>query len=239
MKSILVPTDFSKCAANAMNCAVHLARETGAEVIALHIVYPNEGVDNNMYNVFWSDQYMNEREKGLKTWIHKFRREKENKDIRFKADCRVGFPVPGICDAAAETGVDLIVMGTTGATGLRGAFLGSVAAGVMTRTQTPVLSIPKNASWLNSGNAVLATDFKLKLDNRSLTVLRALLHLKESNLNIVHILDKPGVEPDKAREETVRQKLDNLPHNFHYLHDRDIAQFSGSDKGRPARCRCA
>lgn len=224
MKSILVPTDFSKCAANAMTIALKLSRETEAEVTVIHVVYPNEGVDNNMYNVFWSDQYMSEREKGLNTWIHKFRRDKENKKIKINTECRVGFPVPTICDVAAEIHADIIVMGTTGATGLRGTLLGSVAAGVMARTRHPLLSIPKKATFTNTENAVFATDFKLKLDTPSLDLLIELLRLKKSTLHFVHILDKPGMELDKAREKSISQKFGTIPHDFHYLHDRDITQ---------------
>ena len=224
MKAILMPTDFSKCAANAMTHAMALARDTGAELTLLHVVFPNEGVDNNMYNVFWSDEYMAERTKGLKHWARRFQRQKGNQGIRVHADCRIGFPVPTICDIAEDIQADLIVMGTTGATGLRGTFLGSIAAGVMSNTQIPVLSIPKQATLRDEYNAVFATDFRLKLDSTSLSMLTELLAMKKSMLHIVHILDKPGLAPDPAREKAIGQKLGKIPHDFHYLHDRDIIQ---------------
>jgi nucleotide-binding universal stress UspA family protein len=39
----------------------------------------------------------------------------------------------------------------------------------------------------------------------------------------VHILDKPGA-PDKSQEAALSQKLGNLKHDFHYLHDRNVVQ---------------
>ncbi len=52
MKAILVPTDFSKCADNALESAFVLAKRTQAKVIVLHVVFPSEALDNNIYNAF-------------------------------------------------------------------------------------------------------------------------------------------------------------------------------------------
>lgn len=226
MKSILVPTDFSKCAANAMQFALHLARQTGADLTVLHVVFPNEGVDNNIYNVFWSDEYMAERIKGLENWVRKAcKLPTGKKKVTIRTECRIGFPVPAICDLADEIKADLIVMGTTGATGLRGAFLGSIAAGVLAKTQRPLLSIPKQAepSQLQA-DAVFATDFRLKVENTAFAALHTLLQISKGKLHIVHIIDHPGEERDAVREKSISEKLGAVPHVFHYLHDRDIAQ---------------
>ena len=224
MKSILVPVDFSKCAGNALQSALAIAGKTGAEVQVLHVIFPNEGVDNNVYNVFWSDEYMTERNKGLNAWVNRLRKQPAFKKVPVKMECRIGFPVPAICDAADEVHADLIVMGTTGATGLRGAFLGSIAAGVLAKTKRPLLSIPKDADLNLEANAVLATDFRFKPGALSLSVLRELLTFSKGTLHVVHIVDKPGEARDVAREKSMSEKLGNARHDFHYLHDRDVAQ---------------
>jgi len=224
MKSILVPTDFSKCASNALKYALEIAHASGAGITVLHVVFPNEGVDNNVYNVFWSDEYMAERIKGLDDWVHRVLRKSQFKNVSVKSECTIGFPVPGICEMADQLDTDLIIMGTTGATGLRGVFLGSIAAGVLSKTRRPVLSIPKKADQTKGVDAVYATDFRLKITDRSLQVLRDILALKGGKLRIVHIMDKVGEQIDKSREETLSHKLGDIPHDFHYLHDRDIAQ---------------
>jgi hypothetical protein len=53
MKQILVATDFSNSAANAMDYAMELAKILDMEVCAIHAIMPTEGVDNNMYNAFF------------------------------------------------------------------------------------------------------------------------------------------------------------------------------------------
>lgn len=224
MKTILVPTDFSKCAATALEYAMGIAQKTGAEIRVLHVIFPNEGVENNVYNAFWTDEYMAERKKGLLDWVKRLQRPEAFRKIRIVAETTLGFPVPAVCDWAEECNADLIVMGTTGATGLRGVLLGSIAAGVMNKTHRPVLAIPKKAALKIGKDAVFATDFRFKVDEHDKALLREILMMKKSKLRIVHIADKPGERIDKAREHTLDEKLGDIPHDFHYLHDRDVAQ---------------
>ena len=56
-----------------------------------------------------------------------------------------GTPAQAIMDTAAEQGVDLILMGTHGRTGLTHVFLGSVAEHVVRQAPCPVLVIRKAA----------------------------------------------------------------------------------------------
>ena len=93
MKPILVPTDFSKCANNAMKYALEIAERTGQPITLLYVVYPNEGVDNNMYDAFFIDNYIQERLNSMKVWAKKFTRSQRFKDIEIKVDCQIGFPV--------------------------------------------------------------------------------------------------------------------------------------------------
>jgi nucleotide-binding universal stress UspA family protein len=224
MKTILFPTDFSQCAANAFIHALELASRQNAELVVLHVVFPNEGVDNNVYNAFWTDDYLAQREKGLKDWVRRKQRKTAFKDVKISPMTQIGFPVASICEAAENRKADLIIMGTTGATGLRDVFLGSVAAGVMGKTTIPQLVVPKKAEYTPMRNVVMATDFNLRISDSSKSLLQKWLKLNKSQLHMVHILDKPGERPDKGREKMLAEKLGVTPKDFHYLHDRDVPQ---------------
>ena len=224
MKSILFPTDFSQCASNAFTHALELASQQNAELIVLHIVFPNEGVDNNVYNAFWTDDYLAQREKGMKDWIRRKLRKPEHKKVRITSLTQIGFPVATISKVAETNKVDLIVMGTTGATGMRGVLLGSVAAGVMGKTAIPVLVVPKKAAYTPMRNVVMATDFNLRISEASKLLLQRWLKLNKSQLHIVHILDKPGEHVDQNKESVLAGKLGITPKDFHYLHDRNVPQ---------------
>ncbi|MBL7828871.1 MAG: universal stress protein, partial [Saprospiraceae bacterium] len=178
MKTILVPTDFSKCANNAMMYALEVAKRIQAKIVTLYVVFPNEGVDNNMYDAFMIDDYLAQRTKAMQSWIKKFKRSEHVRDVPVETDCRIGFPVTTITHVAGELNADLIIMGTTGAAGLKGVLLGSTAGGVLVSSNRPVLVVPKVASFRNYARFVLATDFKMRLDKRSMEVLKGLLNIE-------------------------------------------------------------
>lgn len=224
MKTILVPTDFSKCANNAMMYAVEVAQRTGASVTALYVVYPNEGIDNNMYDAFFIDDYVKQRLDGMQKWVQKFARSPHLKEVKIYLECKVGFPVSMISQTAAELHASLIVMGATGATGLFGMLLGSTAAGVLASTKMPVLVVPPKAVFRNFARFALATDFKMPVSRESLQILREMLNLQHTGLNIVHVFAHSEEKPDKKKEEALSQKLGTIPHDFHYLHDKDVPQ---------------
>ena len=92
MKTILVPTDFSKCANNAMMYALEIAARTDRSITVLYVVYPNEGVDNNMYDAFFVDNYVQQRLDGMKIRVKKFTRSPHLKDVKIQIECRIGFP---------------------------------------------------------------------------------------------------------------------------------------------------
>lgn len=227
MKTILVPTDFSKCANNAMMYALEIANRLEARIVALYVVYPNEGVDNNMYDAFMIEDYLDQRKKAMKAWAKRFKRSDHVKDVPVETDCRIGFPVTTIVHAAGELNADMIVMGTTGGAGLKGVLLGSTAGGVLISSNRPVLVVPKHAAFRNYARFVLATDFKMKLDNRSRNALRALLNIEHAGLEVVHVIEKPEGKSNKENEAAISQKLEDIPHLFHYLHDKNVPRAIG------------
>ncbi len=222
MKHILVPTDFSKCANNAMMYALEVAKRMEAKVTVLYVVYPSEGVDNNMYDAFMIDDYLEQRNKAMKSWIKKFKRSEHVKDIPVETECRVGFPISVISHVASALNIDLIIMGTTGAAGLKGVFLGSTAGGVLSTSHRPVLVIPKSAAFRNYARFVLATDFKMKLDKRSMQVLKGLLNIEHAGLEVLHVIEDPEKKPKKELEAQLSEKLEDIPHLFHYIHDKNV-----------------
>ncbi len=224
MKTILVPTDFSKCANNAMMYALEIAERTGQSITVLYVVYPNEGVDNNMYDAFFVDDYVKERLQGMKSWVKKFIRSPHLKDVVVHIDCRIGFPVSTISQTATELGASLIVMGTTGASGLRGIMLGSVAGGVISATKTPVFVVPMKAVFRNTARFAFATDFKMPVSTAALQVMREMLNIQHTGLNIVHVFSDPSKHSDQRHEQALSERLGTIPHNYHYLHDKNVVQ---------------
>ena len=114
MKQILVATDFSNSAANAMEYAMALAKTLDMEVCAIHAILPTEGVDNNIFNAIFIKDYYDNKRQALKEWVSTFTSNDEYKNIAVSTLCDVGLVKNVITKYIDEHHVELLVMGVTG-----------------------------------------------------------------------------------------------------------------------------
>ena len=118
MKKILVATDFSACASNAMEYAMELAKVLKVEVVALHAIGTFEGIFNNTYNALYIEEYQNSKRVALKNWANTFAARDIYSDVPVSSACEVG-SVSGVISKYIETNsIELLVMGTMGASGI-------------------------------------------------------------------------------------------------------------------------
>ncbi|RCW93252.1 universal stress protein [Winogradskyella arenosi] len=159
MKRILVPTDFSDRAENALKVAAMIAKKQHCEIYLLHMMeIPIRQTDpgqtetiipqtlffmdlaRKRFETLMSQDYL----KGLT--VHETVRE----DITFHE----------IKDSCHEFNIDLIVMGSHGATGLQDMFVGSNAEKVVRSSDVPVLVIKNEHESFDIQDFVFASDFK-------------------------------------------------------------------------------
>lgn len=137
-KHILVPTDFEKASAGALEVAVFLAQACGAKITLLHIweipIYPNM---NFMVNSESITRVEDAAVNHLADALEKLRKVLPAADSKLKA----GQPGPAILEAIAELKPDLVVMGTHGRRGISRAILGSVAEKLVRFSAVPVLTV--------------------------------------------------------------------------------------------------
>ncbi|KOX96527.1 MULTISPECIES: universal stress protein [Halorubrum] len=133
--AILCPTDGSAGSAAATEQACGLAALTGARVHALFVV--DEGIAGADE---WDVVVEREEARGERV-LDAVAEAAATRDVECERRLRRGRPHEEILDAAADYGVDLIVMGTHGRTGI-GRFIaaGSVAERVVRYSELPVLT---------------------------------------------------------------------------------------------------
>jgi len=159
MKKILVPTDFSDQAENALKVAAMLAKSHNAEIYLLHMMeIPMQQLDpinahsdvpevlffmklaHKKFNHLMSSDFL----EGIT--VH----ETVKADITFNE----------IKDACKELDIDMIVMGSHGATGIKEMFVGSNAEKVVRTSEIPVLVIKNEHDSFEISDFVFASDFK-------------------------------------------------------------------------------
>ena len=159
MKKILVPTDFSPVANNAMAYAIELATAFNSE---LHL-YHAYSFDRFNYDLSYTDEeqpFIKEVERKMKLAELRFKNEVAQNELSLKTIIRQRNILSLFQSDAKEDGIDLIVMGTKGATGLEKVIFGSVAAAALAMTKVPVLVVPPEQSFQPLQHIVLAVDRK-------------------------------------------------------------------------------
>ncbi|HET6440389.1 MAG TPA: universal stress protein [Anaeromyxobacter sp.] len=140
-KRICCPIDFSDASRAAMEVAADLARRFGASLTLLH-AYPVPGYTFPDGSVVASPRMLQEladqAAKHLGDWQ---RQAQELGAPSVNGETLVGEPAVEIVAYAKERGVDLLVLGTHGRTGLEHALMGSVAERVVRRARCPVLTV--------------------------------------------------------------------------------------------------
>lgn len=141
VKRILVPTDFSEAADEALETAVAMARAFSAELELLHVtasvvMLPPPFDLVSVPSVF--PDVMRKVQEGLDSRAARLR----GQGVTATTLTLEGNAHVEIVRHARETGADLIVMATHGRSGIAHAVMGSVAERVVQRAECPVLIVP-------------------------------------------------------------------------------------------------
>jgi nucleotide-binding universal stress UspA family protein len=140
IRQILVPTDFSSHADMALDAAIGLAQRFNAKLQLFHAYHLPVTVATPEHVVIPRDFWTSVREaasKKLAGLVEKVQRE----GLEAEAHLTEMAAAPAIVEIAETLGVDLIVMGTRGNTGIKHVLLGSVAERTLRNAHCPVLTL--------------------------------------------------------------------------------------------------
>ena len=203
MKNILVPTDFSDSSLNAIQYALSLAKVFDAEVSILHAFYPGKEL-NTGYMIdpeieTKRREKLNELEKSLVA----AELEKKAQGVKVKSKFVLGFPIEEIV-AHSRSGNQIIVMGTTGASGVIGRLFGSVASNVVQQAECPVLLIPSKTEFDSFGNVMYASDLAM-LDDQVERLFIPWIEKFSMKIHVVHVRSE-----NEEKKEYERKIFDNV-----------------------------
>ena len=161
MKNILVPVDFSKPSENALRVAAKLAQRNNAKIHVLHVIELAESLFGaEQFNV--DDEqiifFMKLAKKKFSDFLDKdFLNDIETNDL-----VEVGSATFGIKEAVKDQDIDLIIMGSNGASGLEEVLIGSNTEKVVRHSNVPVLVVKQDIESLDFKTVLFATDFELE-----------------------------------------------------------------------------
>lgn len=224
MKNILVPTDYSSAANNALQYAIELAKKTGANLVlvhAYHIPVPTTEVPVLVISPLELSEENERRMKRLENEVI----SGTDKKIKVKTIVRPGFPADVIIEESIDKKADLIVMGITGKGDKAGEpLLGSIATAVMKRSLIPVLTVPKGTEFREIRKIALAYDYEREMKHSVLLELKNYVKLFQAELLVVDVINPvevPSMENAVAGIKLERS-LEDVHHSLHFPASDDI-----------------
>jgi nucleotide-binding universal stress UspA family protein len=147
-RKILVPTDFSECAMKGLAYAKAFGKQFKSTLVLLNSAHFQYYVASDEYARYDMPQLLQYAETSAREQMHDLVETTDWDGLEVETCLQTGHPGQQICDRAKDSGVDLIVTSTHGATGFRHLLLGSVAEYVVRHAHCPVLVVPARSSEL-------------------------------------------------------------------------------------------
>ena len=214
MRSILVPTDFSDCAQNAANAAIFIAVKLKASIHFLHVMPLTDELMHvpHVSQVTTHDQKKGQAQNGLNLLVSSATR------LGLTATPMLVFDSGNerIENYITSLGIDLIVMGSHGATGIRELVIGSNTQRVVRNSPVSVLVIKQPISDpFKIENIVFASTFReeIVLPFNQVALLAKLWNAKVHIL-FINFIDKLVDQVKQLARRTTTSREDGLLQPF-------------------------
>ncbi|MBL0743023.1 universal stress protein [Chryseolinea lacunae] len=211
MKKILVPCDFSQPARNALLVATEIAAKSKGEIIVLHVIYlpaltdPYYGSTPISYSSGLISQMEADAQAG-------FERLTQNMPagIPVKLQIEMGSVLETIKQTIHDQSIDLVVMGTSGSSGLAEMLVGSVTEKVVRHSPVPVLCVPKAVALASLKNILVPTALLLN-ESDFIKKLKALQNFVGATLHILYV----NTPAHFRRDAEIKEALAEFIKNYH------------------------
>lgn len=238
MKKILVPCDFSKPAINAFRFAQDIAQKSKGVVHLINVIeLPAIHDPIIMPVVAFERDFMKElKDKGISEFKKIITRYKHG-GVIVKTDVLFGAPAKMITEAAKKKSIDIIIMGSHGASGFREYFIGSNAEKIVRNSRVPVLVI-KNYSRGAIRNIVFPNTLETERQQDLVRKVKELQAFFKAKLHIVYVNTPTNFTPDNITFDRLKQFAKQFQFRNYTLNvynypfeESGVIHFTGSIKG--------
>ncbi|MCM4173298.1 universal stress protein [Arenibacter sp. TNZ] len=193
MIKILLPTDFSDNARNAIDYTLNYFKDEKCLFYILHTFTPTfYRVDYMMggpVNSAIPDKDVELAQEGLEKTLTDIKNNYPNKNHQFKTLSSFNILTDEIQEVTGREGIDLIAMGTQGATGAKEIFLGTRTVHVIRKASIPVLAIPCGYTFKAIHTIVFPTDYGTPYNMQVLGFIANMSKLLKAKLIVLNVKD--------------------------------------------------
>lgn len=225
MKTIIVPTDFSAVALNALHYALALAKDLSAKIILYH----SYQIPVTFSEVPVVTISLEELQKESDAKLQELKKDAEHitsHEVPIEAQNVLGDVVEELATLCNNYRPFLVVMGTKGAGALERMIIGSSTLAAIKRLDVPVLIVPPGAAYKPIKKIGFACDFNHVKDTIPVAEIDAIVNTFHASLHILNVdYKEKHFTGDMSVESTaLHEMMEHLNPKYNYINSKDVEE---------------
>ena len=208
MKKIVLTTDFSENAWNAIFTALKIYADLDCHFYLLHAYEPSAlnllgNKSQQRLGVIY-DSLSKYSEQELEDMLKYFEINHKNPKHKFTTVSIAETLEEAVKDIVSKNDIDVVIMGTQGATGAKEVFLGSNTVKVLkTIKNIPIFAIPSGFNFQKLRTIIFATDFTKAFNKNELMPIIELAKLWKTQIEIIHVAIEFNLNDTQNTNKTI------------------------------------
>lgn len=224
MKTIIVPTDFSPIAVNAMNFAADMAVNINASLMLLHVYEVPVSLTDVPVVIVSADEMKKESEAKLKELKDSLMHITSGR-IRIYTEAKMGDVSEELDDLCKELRPFAVILGTKGTSGIERMLFGSTALKAIRHLKYPVIVVPPGREYGTGIKKIgFACDFDKVIENTPVAFIKNMIKEFDAALHVLNVDHegkqfKPGTPEESLMLHTL---LEDLNPSYHFIDNANI-----------------
>lgn len=223
MNKILIPTDFSDGAFNALLHGLHLAKTMNSSIQIVHAYSMPPTGSNVMVDI--TDILKKNAEEELAELKKRVEALDLAQGIQIDYKATYGSVVDVVNRLSNEVGVSLVVMGTQGASGITEKWLGSNTAAAARNVERPLLAVPAELPYKGIESILFSTDMKVMKNEAPLRFVAEFAEKTNAKVKFLHIREddeKEGGNQEEAYRQQVHETFGESRPVFTFMYNDEV-----------------
>lgn len=223
-RRILCPTDFSKNAQNAIEYAVKLFKNETCVFYILN-TYNAEPYTMELAIARDLEEFRKKSIGGLRVILEWLSHDDNSRNHEFHVVSECGNLLDIIKTMVDKQDIEMVVMGTQGATNSRIEIFGSQTVLAMEEIRNcPVLAIPSKTIYKEIKEIVFPTDYRTTFKRREFQYLVDIAKMSNSSIVVLNVVNKnESLDEDQVNNKNLlKDYFEDLDYSFHTLKNKDV-----------------
>lgn len=221
MKNILLPTDFSANSMNAIDYAMHFFENWECTFHILNVEKVSQYTTVDLLTAATSDSIYEGISADNKKLIHqlvkKLSKQYKSQSYTFNGLFDYDDFVSSIKQAVQFHSIDLIIMGSNGATGAEEHIFGSNTLQVIRHVACPTLTIPDHYTYAGVKSALFSTQHCEDFSFEGIKVFKEMLTMHQCKLNVLELDDDAIIMSHKKDNDCLKTLFQGYSYTYYCL----------------------